>query len=696
MAIISQPNSHRAAAASTDPRRLARWRRLAVGLGLLATGVAAQTVGGKGDPADRPTVCWQAVDAAAVAWPVRPLGRRQAKLLAGRGWLAATDGAHPETLLTWGDQARAESGTYASEVVRSAMPQVFLREPEGKRAIGIHAFDRDSGVRRLTVRTVAAGGGACTAAGADDSLEIEAVNARGHSTCFSWPLADADPLAALISDAGTGKRCLPIVAPDLVGRTLAEARRLLEDEGLGAGRVEERAAEAPPGQVVAQDPGPGAPLSGGARVDLVVAGERLVQVPDLMGQTLPRAAARLAPVGLELVVRSGGLDLEPAATAAYEVAIQRPPPGATVAPGSAVEVEAVVGLPDLRGRPLEAALGELEGRGLTAVWGELGAAPQPAADCPATVTLHRPAAGHPVSFGAAVELEVAVAVPDLRGLSPQAASGRLGSCSLRTDPAIGQAIASLPPAAGPRVVSQRPAAGAGVPLGTPVEFGVAVAVPGLLGVTAARARDELLGRALRLAAGDEPLERWLAPDAPEHRLAAQRPVAGTLVVPGSTVEIDLEVRLPDLRGRSREAAGGALGARGLGIGGVTAWASSSRLGQVVSQSPWAGSWRPAGSAVDLMLAGEPPPLPPPPSLWPWLVALAVLGAAWGLQRLPRGKLPKNLQVEGRSDAGRQSATWPAGKELRADLRLRIDWDPGQQRVDVGGPDGSGQGGPSHD
>ncbi|MFH2099509.1 MAG: PASTA domain-containing protein [Pseudomonadota bacterium] len=92
-----------------------------------------------------------------------------------------------------------------------------------------------------------------------------------------------------------------IVLPDLVFRTLAGARIVLEDEDLVPGHLARARAPAPEGTVLAQFPMPGTRVVRGAAVDLLVCdgpAETAFAMPDLTGKSADGAALASGDAGL--------------------------------------------------------------------------------------------------------------------------------------------------------------------------------------------------------------------------------------------------------------------------------------------------------------------------------------------------------------------------------------------------------------
>ncbi|MFQ5946305.1 MAG: PASTA domain-containing protein [Anaerolineae bacterium] len=103
------------------------------------------------------------------------------------------------------------------------------------------------------------------------------------------------------------------LAPDLVGRPLARAQRVLAEEGLLLGSTAKVHMSLPAGEVVAQNPPAGFPVRRGSAVSLLISlgeEERFYVMPNLVGQREEEAIAILKEMGLEPRVTyesSGGL-----------------------------------------------------------------------------------------------------------------------------------------------------------------------------------------------------------------------------------------------------------------------------------------------------------------------------------------------------------------------------------------------------
>ena len=92
------------------------------------------------------------------------------------------------------------------------------------------------------------------------------------------------------------------LAPDLVGRPLTRAQRLLAEEGLILGSTAKVHTALPEGVVVAQSPSAGFPVRRGSAMNLLISlgeEERFYVMPNLVGQREEEAIAILREMGLE-------------------------------------------------------------------------------------------------------------------------------------------------------------------------------------------------------------------------------------------------------------------------------------------------------------------------------------------------------------------------------------------------------------
>jgi serine/threonine-protein kinase len=197
-----------------------------------------------------------------------------------------------------------------------------------------------------------------------------------------------------------------------------------------------------------------------------------------------------------------------------------------------------------------------------------------------------------------------VTVPDVTGQSEQVATTKLRAAGL----APVASLTASPTVAVGRVMSQAPAGGSKVTSGTRVSIVISsgpgsAALASVEGLTAQQALTRLR------AAGFKPTTR-LQPSATiaQGRVIGTDPPAGTELQVGSPVAVlvssgPAEVRVPDLSGDSKSGAEAALATVGLEVGSVSQQVSTAQApGNVLSQSPAAGSSVRTGTKVDLVVA----------------------------------------------------------------------------------------------
>jgi eukaryotic-like serine/threonine-protein kinase len=173
-----------------------------------------------------------------------------------------------------------------------------------------------------------------------------------------------------------------------------------------------------------------------------------------------------------------------------------------------------------------------------------------------------------------------------------------------------------------RVISQEPLPGAVAHKGTHLTIVVSTGpgsspMPNVTNLTAAQATAKLK------AAGFKPSSETLASSSvPAGRVISTNPPAETEVRAGAAVTIIVssgpaQVGVPDVIGQSRAAAEASLTNVGLAVGAVSEETSSGQSpGNVLAQSPGAGSQLPDGGKVNLTLARAPATTPSAPPAKP--------------------------------------------------------------------------------
>jgi beta-lactam-binding protein with PASTA domain len=126
--------------------------------------------------------------------------------------------------------------------------------------------------------------------------------------------------------------------PDVLGKDLSEARGALVEAGFEVPEPTREASDKPKGTILRQVPNPGARVTAGSPVRLVVAEQAAVEIPKVTGMHLRRATEALEEAGLKLgrVRRAEHPEL-----GENWVLRQSPAPGDQVPPGTEVELVVV-------------------------------------------------------------------------------------------------------------------------------------------------------------------------------------------------------------------------------------------------------------------------------------------------------------------------------------------------------------------
>ena len=220
-------------------------------------------------------------------------------------------------------------------------------------------------------------------------------------------VSDAIPATADAIEVRVVQLEAEVLVPDVTGQDQASAEADLIAAGLAVGNVTTASSDTvPAGDVISQNPAGGASVAPGTAVDLVVsAGPAPVLVPDVTGQDQASAEADLIAAGLAVGnVTTASSDTVPAG----DVISQNPAGGASVAPGTAVDLVVSAGpapvlVPDVTGQDQASAEADLIAAGLAV--GNVTTASSdtvPAGD----VISQNPAGGASVAPGTAIDLVV--------------------------------------------------------------------------------------------------------------------------------------------------------------------------------------------------------------------------------------------------------------------------------------------------
>ncbi|MFF3941479.1 PASTA domain-containing protein [Streptomyces phaeofaciens] len=162
-----------------------------------------------------------------------------------------------------------------------------------------------------------------------------------ESTEEAGTVLDQDPDGGEKAEKGSAitltvaKEAAKSTVPDLVGRTVDEATRLLAEHDLELGDTTQVESDAGAGTVIGQSEREGAEVDPGTAVDVQVAeAEETVEIPgDIVGGTLAEVRGELAGLGLGVSVASGSSQASDAV-----VTSSTPTVGSEVAEGSTVIV----------------------------------------------------------------------------------------------------------------------------------------------------------------------------------------------------------------------------------------------------------------------------------------------------------------------------------------------------------------------
>jgi beta-lactam-binding protein with PASTA domain len=274
--------------------------------------------------------------------------------------------------------------------------------------------------------------------------------------------------------------------PNVIGMTEAEAETALTDAGFTALATKVTTNDNPAGTVVAQVPSAGSELTPGSQVAIQVAQAEeppppsSVKVPNVVGMTQADAQSALSKAGLvSSFVTQANSATKGNAFAQQPAAGQSVPPKSTVVVGissgkpPAPESDTVA-VPKVIGMTQADAVAAISGAGLSSqVAQSYNAAPK------GEVYQQWPPAGTEVSpstpvavlvsLGKAPDSGDSVTVPNVKGMSVDAATQALADAGLVAQPVT----ISDPSVPAGQVLGQLPASGSKVPAGSVVLIGVA-------------------------------------------------------------------------------------------------------------------------------------------------------------------------------------------------------------------------------
>jgi serine/threonine-protein kinase len=267
-------------------------------------------------------------------------------------------------------------------------------------------------------------------------------------------------VALLLSGGGPGPS---VAAPTLVGLRASDAGSTATNAGVLMQVVERRRADDPAGLIISQDPPPGAFVTRGGTVDVVVSrGPPPVPVPTVVGRSAAEAQYILAQVGFVPALDHRYDEQAPKGA----VITTTPPPGSRAAPESTVHIlvsdgPAPLPVPDVSNQTYGVAAQTLSGKGFVPVAQNAYSDTVPVGQVVDT----NPPANSLALRGTQVTVHVSqgpqpVTVPNVTGLTVEAASQALTAVGLVPD------VQNYGP--GKPVQSQSPATGTTVKKGSTV------------------------------------------------------------------------------------------------------------------------------------------------------------------------------------------------------------------------------------
>ncbi|HEV2309673.1 MAG TPA: PASTA domain-containing protein, partial [Acidimicrobiia bacterium] len=260
--------------------------------------------------------------------------------------------------------------------------------------------------------------------------------------------------AVLLLTGGSGPG---VAAPSLIGQTQKSALAKAADAGVLVQVTGQRRADDPRGLILDQSPAPGAFVSRGGQIDVVVSlGPPPVPVPSVVGRTLTDAQTILTQAGFQVNVEQRYDNTIPKG-----VVLSTSPAGASKAPPeSTVNVvvsqgPAPIPIPDVSNQPYAAAAQTLSGKGFDPVAQNAYSDTVPVGQVIGT----DPPAGTAVVPGTQITVNVSqgpqpVTVPNVVGESVESASQQLTALGLVPDVqnyGPGKPVKSTSPAAGAMV-----------------------------------------------------------------------------------------------------------------------------------------------------------------------------------------------------------------------------------------------------
>ncbi len=479
---------------------------------------------------------------------------------------------------------------------------------------GNNQNSNQTNVPNVVGQTQAAAEASIAAAG----LTVGVVASQSSDTVPDGDVINQDPAAN--TQVGDGSAVNVVVStgpasvtvPDVVGLSQAQATIDISVAGLLVGAVTQQSDNTvPAGDVISQDPASASMVAPGSSVDLVISlGPATIAAPDVVGLSQAQANVDIVAAGLAV---GTAVQQNDDVTPAGDVVIQEPVAGTMLAPGQAVDLVISLG-PAVTPVPGVVGLSEAQaGDAITTTGLVIGTVTRQSDDTvPAgNIIAQDPTAGTLLTPGSAVDLVISlgpptVPAPNVVGLSQAQAIADIVGAGLVVGTVNQQSDNAVP--AGD-VISQDPISGTMVVQGSAIDLLVSlgpgmISVPNVVGLSTGQATADIVDTNLILGTVSHQNHATV----PAGDVISQLPVGGTLVNPGSSIDLVVSlgpgsVAVPNVVELTEADAMANIGAAGLAVGTVMQQTDDTVLaGKVISQDPAAGTTVALGSAVNLVVS----------------------------------------------------------------------------------------------
>ena len=331
--------------------------------------------------------------------------------------------------------------------------------------------------------------------------------------------------------------------PEIAGLSLEDARERLGGD-FDISVSERRDSQEPEETILEQDPSPGSEREQGSEISVVVSGQQVVEVPDVIGEPRDEAESRLSEEGFDVSVETE----ESSAGEEGNVTSQSPSAGGEADFESEVTITVgegpyTVQAPDLSGLTVSEAESELADADL-----ELGEQTEAASGevSEGDILDQTPASGSEAEPGSAVDVTVSTgpeqsSVPDLYGYGETDAEAILADAGLELGQVTEEETDEL---AEGLIFSQSLSGGATAEPGTEVDVTVSagpspVSVPNVIGDEVIDAQQELLELGLGYTT------QGIQSDEPAGTVLSTDPASGAEVEPETQVAISYSLGQSD-------------------------------------------------------------------------------------------------------------------------------------------------------